>query len=158
MSAVPQRSNLLTFSKKEAEPKISWNKRDHLEPGIYPAFSQHAKIYRDPMFARWTCAVGFAITDDSLTNTIARLSWFLNLGKGETPHAGRRSNFWRAFILANGGHLPGRADRMSPRIFEHRQCTVEVVAVGRDFSGMTSGETIYSKVTRVIAWNTGGTE
>ena len=47
---------------------------------------------------------------------------------------------------------------MSPRIFEHRQCTVEVGAVGRDFSGMTSGETIYSKVTRVIAWNTGGTE
>ena len=51
MSAVPQRSNLLTFAKKEAEPKISWNKRDHLEVGIYPAFSQHAKIYRDPMFA-----------------------------------------------------------------------------------------------------------
>lgn len=156
MSAVPQKDNVLHFSKKEAAPKISWAPRVHIAPGIYPACSQHAKIYRDPMFKRWTCAVGFAITNDSLTETIARLSWFLNLGKGEKPHAGRRSNFWRAFILANDGHLPTRDDRISPRIFEHRQCTVEVGDVDRDFSGLTSSETSYSKVTRVISWNTGG--
>jgi len=158
MSAVPQR-NLLHFSKKEAEPKISWTPRDRIEPGIYPAFSQCAKIYRDPMFKRWVCAVAFSLTDDSLTQTIARLSWFLNLGRGETPHAGRRSKFWAAYCFANGGHLPSRADRsLSPRIFEHRQCFVEVRDVGRDFSGPTSGETSYSVVTRVISWNTGGKE
>ena len=59
MSAVPQRNNLLHFSTKEAEPKISWTPRDHIAPGNYPAFSHRAKIYYDKMFHRWTRAVAF---------------------------------------------------------------------------------------------------
>lgn len=158
MSGGPQRSNILHFSKREAEPKISWTQRDHIAPGNYAAFSQCAKVYYDKMFHRWTCVVAFSVTDDLLTQTIARLPWFLNLGRGETPHAGRRSKYWAAFCFANGGHPPARADRsLTPRIFERRQCTVEVRDVGRDFSGLTaSGETSYSVVTRVISWNTGG--
>jgi|ERR1019366_8374788 hypothetical protein len=159
MSANPQ-PYLVGQKQKHAEPKISWTPRDRIAPGNYPAFSHRAKIYRDPMFKRWSCAVAFSITDDSLTQTIARLAWFLNLGRGETPHAGRRSKFWAAYCLANGGHPPTRADRsLSPRIFERRQCTVEVRDVDRDFSGLTaSGESSYSVVTRVISWNTGGQE
>ena len=56
MSAVPQRNNLLHFSAKEAEPKISWTPRDHIAPENYPAFSQRAKIYYDKMLHRWTCS------------------------------------------------------------------------------------------------------
>jgi hypothetical protein len=154
------RAKLLPFEKKKesSEVHISWTQRDHIEPGDYPAFSQAAKIYRDPMFKRWVCSVSFAVTDDSLTNVVARLSWFLNLGRAESPHAGRRSKFWAAYCLANGGHPPSRADRkLSSRIFEHRQCTVTVADVARDFSGMTtSAETTYSIVTTVKSWNTGG--
>jgi hypothetical protein len=139
---------------KSTELEISLQARDHITPGQYPAFSRSAKVYRDGMFKRWTCLVNFDVLADDSFSVIARLGWFLNLGRGEKPNAGHRSKFWAAWIAANGAS-PKRGDRMSANIFRNRHATIIVRDTERDFRGVTSGG-LYSVVETVTAWNTGG--
>src|SRR5215467_3212942 len=113
----PQREKLAVVGKS---PEISWTHLERLEPGEYPAYSRSAKVYRDRQFKRWVCAVQFDVFDESLMNVLARLTWYLNLGSKEKPHAGRRTNFWAAWVKANGGP-PKRRDRLSHTVFVGRQ-------------------------------------
>lgn len=154
--AEPLRKRVITFP-SAAEPQITFHSYDHIAPGTYQAFSRAAKVYRDPVFKRWTCVVWFDVLDGSLINVITQLAWFLNLGTGDKPHAGRRSNFWSAWCAGNGT-VPKRGDRMTPAVFVHRHATVRVESVTKNHKGVTFAEPTYSKITRVISWNTGGRE
>lgn len=137
-------------------PEIDWHYCERIEPGDYPAYSRSAKIYRDRQFKRWLCAVQFDILDDSFAKVLARLTWYLNLGQGEKPRAGRRGNYWAAWVKANGGQ-PKRADRLSPRPFERRYAGVSVGDTTKNHRQMTItvGEG-YSVVRDVLRWDTGG--
>ncbi len=137
------------------DPEVTWKTYDHIAPGTYPAYSRSARIVRDSHYKRWLCLVQFDILDDALVDSIAQLAWFLNLGHGEKPHAGRRSKYWSAWCLANGGH-PLRNARLSPSVFLRRQATVVVEDVWRDHQGTVSTEAAYSKIELVLSWNTGG--
>ncbi len=121
------------------ELEVAWRPRDHIAPGEYPAFSRHSKIFWDGMYKRWVCLVNFDILDDHLS-AIAKLGWFSNLGKGDKPHAGHRSKFWAAWILANSGRNPKRIDRLTASIFPNRHAVVLVRDVERDFRGVSSTE------------------
>src|SRR5437016_2152880 len=110
---------------RHAVPEISWVFAPRIEPGEYHAYSRSARVYRDGEFKRWVCAVQFDVLDDSLVNTSARLTWYLNLGSSAKPYAGRRGNFWTAWVEANGGP-PKRKDRLTLRVFEGRQAIVRV--------------------------------
>ena len=110
---------------QRAEPEIAWHYCDRMEPGEYPAFSRSAKVYRDGQFRRWVCATQFDILDVSLTKTLARLTWYLNLGSGEKARAGRRSSYWAAWVKANNGQ-PKRTDRLYPSVFVKRYAIVSV--------------------------------
>jgi hypothetical protein len=113
-------------------------------------------VYRDKGFRRWVCAVQFDILDGSLINVLARLTWYLNLGSGKNPRAGRRSNFWSAWVQANGGP-PRRRDRLTPRVFEARHATVLVTDTTKTHnSGEVSAVESYSVVRAVVEWHTGG--
>jgi len=57
-------------------PEISWTFTPRIDPGQYPAISRSAKVYRDGQFKRWVCAVPFDVLDSSLTQVIARLTWY----------------------------------------------------------------------------------
>jgi hypothetical protein len=150
-----QDKRVIAFPTTAAEPQVAWDKYDHIAPGTYPAFSRSARIYRDPAFRRWQCVVHFDILDASLQQVIARLAWFLNLGTDDKPHAGRRGNYWAAWCDANGSP-PKRSDRLTPRTFERRHATVVVEDVKKDFQGRSLEQPAYSKVARVLSWNTGG--
>lgn len=142
--------------RRRAEQEISFKYVPRIPAGEYPAYCREAKIYRDRQFRRWVFVAQFDILDSSLIDTIAQLTWYLNLGSREHPRAGRRGHFWSAWVQANGGP-PKRNDRMSPRIFERRQATVIVTQTTKTHkSGTVSAEESYSVVRAVVEWRTGG--
>jgi hypothetical protein len=137
-------------------PEISWTFTARVDPGVYPAYSRSAAVYRDRQFKRWVCAVQFDVLDGSLTQVIARLTWYLNLGTREKPHAGRRGNYWSAWTMANGGP-PKRNDRLSLRVFERRHAMVTVEDTCKTYrQTVISVDESYSVVRDVVEWQTGG--
>jgi hypothetical protein len=101
------------------------------------------------------CAVQFDVLDQNL-NKLARLTWFLNLGSGDKPQVARRSNYWAAWMKANGGP-PKRKDRLSPRVFVRRYAVVVVADTTRDSrQELASSEHAYSVIRDVVRWETGG--
>jgi len=131
-----------------AEPAIRWRDYDRIEPGVYPAYCRWAKTYRDPGFKRWTCLLRFDVVSDDLIRALAHVAFWLNLGPGDTPHAGRRTRYFREWVRANG-EPPKRKDRLSPQVFARRMARVEI--------GDTASESPYSVVRRILSWETGPT-
>ncbi len=130
-----------------SEPAISWPDYDRIEPGVYTAYCRWAKTYRDPGFKRWTCLLRFDVLSDDLIRVLARVAFWMNLGPGDQPHAGRRTRYFLEWVRANG-EGPGRKDRLSARVFTGRMARVEV--------GDTEGESpSYSVVRRILSWETG---
>jgi hypothetical protein len=141
---------------RRGNPKVSWRYCERIEPGEYPGYSRSTKIYRDGEFKRWVCAVQFDILDESLTKIIARLTWYLNLGQGQRPHAGRRREYWAAWVKANG-QQPKRQDRLSPRVFVRRFARVTVGDTTKTHRQIAvTPEAAYSVVRTVLRWDTGG--
>lgn len=140
------------------EPEITWNHAPRIDPGEYRAFSRSAKVYRDPQFKRWVCAVHFDVLSENLLRVRARLTWFLNMGEDEKPYAGRRGLYWRAWVIANGGQ-PTRSDRLSPRVFTNRYAVVWVGDTTKDFkqSAITT-DAAYSVIRNVLRWENGRRE
>jgi hypothetical protein len=139
-----------------AAPKVSWRYCARIEPGEYPGYSRSTKIYLDGEFKRWVCTVQFDILDESLTKVIARLTWYLNLGSHQTPHAGRRGAYWAAWVKANG-RPPKRQDRLSPRVFRRRFALVSVSDTTKTHRQIAvTPEAAYSVVRDVLRWDTGG--
>jgi hypothetical protein len=137
-------------------PDVSWDFIPRIEPGDYPARSRSAAVYRDKQFKRWVCAIQFDVLSNSLMDVVGRLTWYLNLGKGEKPHAGRRGNYWAAWVSANGGP-PRRKDRLSPRIFEGRYASVKVGDTTKNHrQDRVGAEYAYSVIRSVVRWETGG--
>jgi len=146
------RSSRKRTEKDQAEPEISWTFSPRIDAGVYPAFSRTAKVYRDGQFKRWVCAVHFDVLDGGLIDVFARLTWFLNLGEGEKPHAGRRTNYWRAWVAANEAP-PKRKDRLSSRVFVSRYARVVVGDTAKDAKQMrVAGEHAYSVIREVLQW------
>jgi hypothetical protein len=144
------------MSRTRTEPEITWNHTPRIDPGQYRAFARSAKVYRDPQFKRWVCAVHFDVLSEDLVTVRARLTWFLNLGNAESPHAGRRGIYRGAWIIANG-RQPKRSDRLSPRVFTNRYAVVLVGDTTKDFKQSSVGEdAAYSVVRNVLRWDNGG--
>lgn len=142
----------------KAQPEIGWTPADRIEPGEYPAYSRSAKVYRDPQFNRWVCAIQFDVMDAALLKMLARLTWFLNLGSEHQPHAGRRSLYWSAWCAANGGKPPARRDRLSPDVFVKRQAIVRVADTAQDHLQRPVSEgNCYSVIRAIVSWNTRAT-
>ena len=139
----------------KAEPEITWTHIPRLEPGVYSGYSRSARIVRDGYYKRWYCAVQFDVLSDDLTEVLAELTLFLNMGDAERPHAGRRGNYWQAWTAANGGP-PSRKDRLSPRVFARRYARVSVGNTTKNFKQAVIAEScMYSVVRDVVRWDTG---
>ncbi len=139
------------------EPEIASRSYDRIPPGEYSAFCRSVSVYRDSAWRRWLCASQWDIVDVSRTNTLAQLTKFFNLGESKNPKAtSRRSNYWRAWVDANGGRPPTRGQKMSPNIFLRRFARVTVIDVEKDFNGHAlSGAEVYSVISRIVTWETG---
>jgi hypothetical protein len=143
-------------AKPHPEPEITWTHIPRLDPGEYPAYSRSAKIVWDGHYKRWYCAVQFDVLSEDLAEIRAELTWFLNMGDREKPHAGRRGNYWQAWTTANGGPPP-RRDRLSPRVFTRRYARVGVADTTKNFKQTTVAENmVYSVVRQIVRWESGG--
>ncbi len=141
-------------AKRRAEPEITWQHVPRLKPGEYKAYCRAAKIYRDGAYKRWVCAIHFDVLDDSLQK-MGRLTWYLNLGSEDAPHATRRKKYWDAWVKANGG-APKRKDRLSPSVFVKRYAVVVVGDTAKNSKQeLITGEFAYSVVKDVVRWETG---
>ena len=139
------------------EPEVSFTFVPRIPPGEYPAFSRSASIYWDGQFKRWVCAVQFDVMDDSLTEVIARLTWYLNLGSKDKIRVGRRRNYWHAWKQANGGP-PTRPDRLPTGVFVGRYARVVAEDTKKNHRAMQiSEEDAYSVIREVVRWETGAT-
>jgi hypothetical protein len=101
--------------KRASDPEITWTYSPSLAPGEYPAFCRHAKIYRDRQFKRWVCAVQFDVLESGLVKVLAQLTWYLNMGDGEShtslgEKSTGRPGFW---LMANSQD----AQIAYPRVF-----------------------------------------
>lgn len=130
----------------EPETAIQWRDYDRISPGVYPACCRWAKSYRDPGFKRWTCLIRFEVLADDLVRVLAHVPFWLNLGTGDQPDAGRRRKYFKEWVRANG-QPPSRRDRLSPRVFTGRMAHVEI--------GDTKGDAPYSVVRDIVSWESG---
>jgi hypothetical protein len=86
---------------------------------------------------------------------IAECTWYLNLGSQEKARVSTRSNYWGAWVKANGSQ-PKRADRLSPKVFKNRHATVVVRDTTKNHNQIAvTQEDGYSVVADVLSWNTG---
>jgi hypothetical protein len=72
------------------------------------------------------------------------------LGRGEKSKAGRRSNYWRAWVIANDGP-PRRRQMLSARVFKGKNSEVRIEDVTRRFDQSEHPEgAIYSTVKHIF--------
>jgi len=132
-------------------PEIRWREYPLIEAREYPAYCRWAKTYRDPGFHRWVCLMRWDVLADDLMTVIATVPFWLAIGRGEKPHASKRSKYLREWVKANGGP-PARGDRLSTRVFVHRMARVELGE-----TDPTKSPVPYSVVKKIVRWETGST-
>jgi hypothetical protein len=131
--------------KSNHNPEVCSTLGTRLEPGTYSAYCARADVYYDRVYKRWICLLQFDVTDGF--NVIARIPRWFNLGKRDKPHAGRRSEYFKAWVRANDGKPPKRANRLSPVVFLKRVAKVQIADVGTEIP--------YSTAREILSWETG---
>lgn len=116
-----------------------------LEPGIYDAACTSAGIYRDPRFHAWKCRLEFSVLPGA-----ERVFGFLHLGNGQKARAGRSSEYWRAWVIANGNQ-PRKRQVLTPRVFMGKIFEVKISDVVRRFDGRDHPPgTAYSVIRQIV--------
>lgn len=88
--------------------------------GVCDAQCVGARIYRDPRFRAWKLRLDFVFLLDR-----RRISGFFHMGRDQEPRAGRRSRYYRVWVIANG-EQPRRGQEMSPKVFIGKIFSVQV--------------------------------
>ena len=116
-----------------------------LEPGEYSARCVEARVYWEKRFRRWTCRIKYRIIPEG-----PHVYGFFNLGSGEEPHAGRGSEYRRAWIEANGG-APQRRQRLGHSVFRDKIFLIKVGDVSRNHDGRAHHQAdVYSTVKEIV--------
>lgn len=115
------------------------------EPGVYEAECVDANIFYDRQFHSWKCALRFSLLADG-----APVFCFLHLGSKQKPTVGARSEYRRAWIIANG-EQPRKRQTMSKRVFLNKIFEVRIADVQKRFDGREHPKAaIYSKVKDIL--------
>lgn len=130
---------------------LVWKGPDYpiLSPGIYAARgikTQGPEWVRN--FFRWSLRVEFGLTSEPLS-----ISAFFNFGNSpDAPKIARMGRYYKAWVLANGGH-PAKGEEMSPDVFlEGQFFEVEVQDCNRDSEGKPKpGAECYSRIVKIIS-------
>jgi hypothetical protein len=116
-----------------------------LKPGEYSARCVEARVYLEKRFRRWVCRFKYWIIPEG-----PHVYGFLNLGCGEKPHAGRGSEYRRAWIEANGA-APQRRQKMGHSVFRNKIFVIRVDDVNCRHDGRTHHqEDVYSTVKEIV--------
>ena len=97
----------------------------------------------------WKLRLMFKFMDTENKQTIAK---FFHMGCASQPKIGRKSEYFRAWVIANGGKLPRKGASMSARKFVAHVFRCEVRDVTRTLEpGMSHSEdAIYSTVAKIL--------
>ena len=101
-------------------------------------------------YARWSLMVEFELLSESES---VRVCIFFNMGSDPAkPKAGRQSNYFKAWTLANG-ELPKRGQVMTPETFLDGQIfEIEVADSRKDSGERPKAEAeVYSRVTAILS-------
>ncbi len=99
-------------------------------------------------FHRWSLRIEFALTMEP-----GSVSAFYNFGDDkEAKRIGRQSRYYKAWVVANGGH-PYKGEVMTPDVFMDGQFfEVEVENCDKDSEGNPKPDAeVYSRITRIIS-------
>jgi len=119
---------------EECGPVCEENPYPLLQAGKYEAQCVHSCLYRDLQFRRWTALLRFQLLASGSLTSLGPVCAFLNLGNREKSKAGRRSRYWRAWVIANG-EQPRKRQVLSPRVFKGKIFEVEIGTVKRAHDG-----------------------
>jgi hypothetical protein len=127
------------------EPVCDRDPYPRYEPGEYEVECVGASVGRDPQFGVWKAYLRFRLLSNG------HPVWgFLNLGSKKEPHAGRRSEYWRAWVIAHGSQ-PRKRQTLTARVFKGKLVMVRIGDVTRRFDGRDhSSEAIYSTVKQIL--------
>jgi hypothetical protein len=144
---LPDRSgaNMLRPKLVEVAPVCEEDPYPRYSPGTYEAQCVAGGIYRDPQFRAWKALLQFRLVPGG-----EPVCCFFHMGTKELPKAGRRSNYWRAWVIANAGP-PRRRQVLSARVFKGKIFEVRVGDVTKRFDQSEHPEgAIYSTVKEII--------
>jgi hypothetical protein len=130
-----------------AEEPAPW---ERYKPGSYDLRCTSYKYERVRMYGNsWKLRLMFQFMDMEHPRRIAK---FFHMGCKAKPEAGRKSEYFRAWIVANGGVLPRKGTSFSPRKFVGRvfRCEVRDVTRTLDPSFNHSADAIYSTVAKIL--------
>ncbi len=117
------------------------------EPGEYEVRCTEAKYYRDPRFRRLVCRLRCVL----ITDPEREVYGFLNLGTEAKPQAGRGSNYWKAWVIANG-EAPRKRQVLSVRAFVSKIFLVRIGDVEKRMDGVEHSELEkYSVIQEIIS-------
>jgi hypothetical protein len=97
-------------------------------------------------YRRWSIRLVCLITDE-----LGEVSYFMNMGdKREGPRAGRQSNYYKAWTLANG-QPPRKGESMIPEVFLDKFFRVRIEDCRRDSDEKEKPEgDVYSHVSELL--------
>jgi hypothetical protein len=117
----------------------------HYASGKHEAQCIEIKIYRDPQFHCWKAQLVFRIVADG-----TRVLKFFDMGKGEKPKAGPRSEYRRAWVIVNGAP-PKKRQILSRSAFIEKIFEVVVGDVRKRHDGREHPEcAIYSVIKEIV--------
>jgi hypothetical protein len=120
------------------------------KPGEYELRCTSYEFVRVKMFGlQWKLRLMFRFMD---METRGRIAKFFHMGNGAKPKAGRKSEYFRAWVIANDGRLPRKGCPMSPRAFAGHVFRAEVRDVTRTMDPKInhSPEAVYSVVDKIL--------
>ncbi|MGC2324180.1 MAG: hypothetical protein WA463_16225 [Terriglobales bacterium] len=96
----------------------------------------------------WKLRLDFQVLDLDENPVLCK---FFHLGAGERPQIGRKSQYFRAWMLAHNGQLPRRGHTMSARLFLNKLFRVRVSDVRRRWDSFDHApDAIYSTVSEIL--------
>jgi hypothetical protein len=124
------KESLATSSPFENQWPIAPDTHPLIIPGVFPAVCLKYEPFRHFRYPKTRkLHLHFQVFhDDSDPKNYTDLSRFLNYSR--TP--GRGSDYYKEWVIANGGNPPKRKDRMSPKIFVEKIFDVRVRTVKQD--------------------------
>jgi hypothetical protein len=112
---------------------------------VYEAECVRACTYWDRQFKAWKVCLYFRLVPSG-----EPVQGYFHLGRGVTPQAGPRSEYRRAWLIANGGP-PGKRQRLSERTFVGKIFEVRIADVTNRFDGREHPESaFYSTVHEIL--------
>lgn len=129
----------------DTDPICEQDPYPHCTPGTYEAKCSEVRIYKDPQFHCWKAQLVFRIISDG-----TRVLKFFHMGKGEKPKAGPRSEYRRAWIIANDAP-PRRRQVLARRVFLGKIFEVQIADVKRRHDGRKHPEcAVYSVIKEIL--------